>query len=424
MISGVLSTNQKYSLFEYGDKIIVALSGGADSVSLLHVFISIKEKYNLTVYAAHLNHQIRGEEAVRDERFCKILCENYNVELFTESRDIPSVSKQLGISEELCGRNERYAFFEKLSKKLGAKIATAHNASDNAETLIFNLTRGASVSGASGIPPMRGNIIRPLIEQGREQIEEYCRQNNLKFVTDSTNLTDEYTRNKIRRQIIPLLKQLNPSFEAAAMRFTQSASQVKEFLDSSANTAIEQSKIQYGYDANILLKNHEAVLYAALAKICGSPERVHLDVLVQKLKTGGSVSLPNGKTAVCRQGILRITGNDEKNNKDFFLEIPESGEISFNFGETKVYAAISKKAEGLKLVFRTRKSGDLFTYSKRNVTKPLRKMMNEQKIPSELRDKTLLLCKDSTVLWCMGAGFSQQGEELRETVDLKIVIGD
>ena len=144
MVNRVLRTNKKFSLFENGDKIIVALSGGADSVSLLHVLNSLKEQYGLTLYAAHLNHGIRGEEADRDERFCKILCENYNVELFTAHRDIPSLSKSQRISEELCGRNERYAFFKELSKKTGAKIATAHTASDNAETLIFNIKSAAT----------------------------------------------------------------------------------------------------------------------------------------------------------------------------------------------------------------------------------------------------------------------------------------
>ena len=424
MVNRVLRTNKKFSLFENGDKIIVALSGGADSVSLLHVLNSLKEQYGLTLYAAHLNHGIRGEEADRDERFCKILCENYNVELFTAHRDIPSLSKSQRISEELCGRNERYAFFKELSKKTGAKIATAHTASDNAETLIFNITRGASVSGASGIPPKRGNIIRPLIEQTREQIEAYCLENKLSYVTDSTNLSTDYTRNKIRSQIIPLLKTLNPSFESAALRFTQSAAEAKEYLEISAEKAIEESKTDYGYDINILEKNYKAVLHAALAKICGgSAENHHIEAITEKLSTGGSVSLTDGKTAVCTQGILRIVEKTEKSQIDFLLEIPPNGEISFEFGDTNVCAEIDlTKAENINPVFRTRKSGDRFTYPRRNITKPLRKMMNEQKIPSEQRDKTLLLCSQNTVLWCMGVGYSAQGEALQKSAGLKIKI--
>ena len=141
---------------------------------------SIKEQYNLTLHAAHLHHGIRGEEADRDERFCKILCEKYNIPLHVKHADIPTLAKERKISEELCGREERYAFFEELSgKALTRKNATAHTASDNAETLLFHLARGASVMGAAGIPPVRDGIIRPLIACTRADIERYCPENGL-----------------------------------------------------------------------------------------------------------------------------------------------------------------------------------------------------------------------------------------------------
>lgn len=142
MLNRVIATVEKYGLLEKGDSVIVALSGGADSTALLSVFVSLKEKYNLSIYAAHINHNIRGDEAKRDENFCKILCKKFNTELFIKRVDVPTLAKQQKISEELCGRNVRYAFFEELSQKLCAKIATAHTASDNAETLIFNIARG------------------------------------------------------------------------------------------------------------------------------------------------------------------------------------------------------------------------------------------------------------------------------------------
>ena len=150
MINAAEQTIRRCDMLKNGDSVVVALSGGADSVSLLHCLISIKEKYNLTIYAAHLNHMLRGEEAERDESFCKILCKNYNIELFVRRVDIKSLANEQKIGEELCGRQQRYSFFEELSEKLNAKIATAHTASDNAETLLFQLCRGASVTGAAG----------------------------------------------------------------------------------------------------------------------------------------------------------------------------------------------------------------------------------------------------------------------------------
>ena len=409
-----------YSLFEKGSAVIVALSGGADSVALLHSLYSIKEKYDLCLYAAHLNHGVRGEEADRDEQYCKILCEKYNIPFFVRRLNIPALAKSRKISEELCGRQERYAFFEELSAKYSAKTATAHTASDNAETLIFNLSRGTSVAGACGIPPKRGNIIRPLITVTRREIELYCLENNLAYVTDSTNNSDDYTRNQIRHHIIPLLKQLNPQLEDSFTRFTESAAKTSAYISARAKELLDESKTDYGYHAQILLNAAEAVRDAAVSELIGSSaERRHIELCEKILKTGGAVALPGGKTAVCKQGVFRvISKNIEKN----LLEIPLTGEISFEFGDNIVYAFTDNSlSENKSAVFRTARSGDRFTYFRRNITKPLRKMFNEQKIPSEQRQNLLLLCDGSTVLWCEAVGFSKQGEDLR-TQGLKITL--
>ena len=200
-------------LLENGDTVIVALSGGADSVTLLHILNSIKELYNLTLRAAHLNHGIRGEEADRDEDFVRKLCESMGVPLDVRREDIPAIAKESGKSEELCGREVRYAFFDALCEQYGAKIATAHNRDDHAETVLWNLVRGAGLSGLCGIPVRRGGIIRPLLGCSRAQIEAYCAENQLAYVTDSTNLTAAYTRNRIRLEVMPILRQLNENAE-------------------------------------------------------------------------------------------------------------------------------------------------------------------------------------------------------------------
>ena len=230
MNNQLIRTVEKYKMLEIGDKVIVALSGGADSVALLNALNLIKEKYSLTVFAAHINHGLRGAEADRDENFCKILCKSYNIQLFVKKSDVKALAKQQKISEELCGRNVRYDFFEELAKKFNAKIATAHTASDNAETLIYNITRGSGINGAGGIAPVRDNIIRPLIEVTRSQIEEYCKTHGLSYVTDSTNLTDDYTRNRLRHLVITELKNINPQFELAALHFSQSARETFQYI--------------------------------------------------------------------------------------------------------------------------------------------------------------------------------------------------
>ena len=425
MLNRVTATVEKYGLLEKGDSVIVALSGGADSTALLSVLTSLKEKYNLSVYAAHINHNIRGEEAKRDENFCKILCKKFNTELFVKSVDVPTLAKQQKISEELCGRNVRYAFFEELSQKLGAKVATAHTASDNAETLIFNIARGTSVAGLSAIPPKRGNIIRPLIEFSREDIESYCETQRLEYVTDSTNLADDYTRNYIRHNIMPCLKKLNPSFERTALGLSESARESADFIKKCSENALNDCKCDFGYDCKKLLKLDKAVLKEILFILLKNnnyssyPERKTILLLCEIIKNGGSVELSKQCTAVSKQGILRFVCSE---NSADFKEIPLKNNMTFSYdGKTYTVSKIADKSTNRNnlvaakwlnenAVFRTRRAGDRFTYPDRTVTKPLRKVFNEQKIPSEIRDRLLLLAVSDTVLWCERLGVSLQGK--------------
>ena len=423
MIDVVEQTVGRYNMLQKGDSVIVALSGGADSAALLHILVSLKEKYNLKLYAAHLNHQLRGDEAVRDENFCKILCENYNVPLSVRHADIGSLAKQRGCSEELCGREERYRFFEELSERLSAKVATAHTASDNAETLLFHLARGSALQGAAGIPPVRGVYIRPLIECTRAQIERYCADNALDFVTDSTNLADDYTRNKIRHHLVPLMRELNPRFDEAAARFCESAGQAASYLDEQARQLLKSAETDFGWSAQALYQAHPAVRSAALeiiAKSAGaSAETRHLRLLEQVLRDGGAVEFGNFR-AVCKQGVLRLSSKNEQENN---LEIPFEEDISFPYRDKLITARANNSNSELKsCVFRCRRGGERFSFAKRGLTKPLRKALNEQKIPSELRDNLLLLCRKDEVLWCEALGFSALGQELRQTAGLLIEI--
>ena len=163
---GVLTEVRRFiedkQLLQNGDSVLVALSGGADSVALLHALNSLIEEWNITLFAAHFHHGIRGEEADRDERFCKALCERYGIPFFCEKADVPSIALGSGESVELCGRRLRYRFLDRIARDIGgAKIATAHHSDDNAETVLWNLTRGSGLAGLAGIPVKRDNIIHP-----------------------------------------------------------------------------------------------------------------------------------------------------------------------------------------------------------------------------------------------------------------------
>ena len=432
-------TIEKFDLLKSGDSVIVALSGGADSVTLLDILNSLKEKYNLDLYAAHLNHNLRGEEAKRDENFCKILCENYNIPLYIKNVDIKKLSAELKISEELCGRNERYAFFEELSAKHNnAKIATAHTASDNAETLLYNIARGTSVAGLSAIPPKRGKIIRPLIELTRVQIEQYCKDNNLEYVTDSSNLSDDYTRNKIRHNAVPVLKEVNSAFEQSAMRLSESAREMADFVRHCAESALAECKTDYGYSCEKLSDLNIAVLKMAIVKLCKqtadiTPEYRHIELILGMLNNSGSVCVGDNCIAVVKQGVFRIIKETESAE---FIEIPFSRNVQFihngkeysvsntEISDKEICNAINPEIISENTVFRTRRSGDKFTYPKRKITKPLRKVLNEMKVPSEIRDNLIVLANDSTILWCEGIGVSLEGSAYNSDKALKILINN
>lgn len=214
LLDTVRKTIQTHNLIEKGDKIVCAVSGGADSVCLLHALLNLRSEYSISVYVANVNHLIRGEESDNDSDFVKRVCKAANVELFYREYDVPKLSKELKIGTEECGRKVRYEFFEEISKELGgAKIATAHNLNDNAETVLFRLIRGSSAEGLCGISYKRENIIRPLLDAARPDIEKYLRENNITWVNDSSNFTPDYSRNKLRLNVFPYLKEIFPDAE-------------------------------------------------------------------------------------------------------------------------------------------------------------------------------------------------------------------
>ena len=433
MNNQLIRTVEKYNMLKNGDSVIVALSGGADSVALLDILNSIKEKYNLTLYAVHINHGLRGAESQRDENFCKSLCNKYGIRLFVRQENIAELAEKYKISEELCGRNVRYSVFEELSEQLSAKVATAHTASDNAETLLFNITRGASIGGVCAIPPVRKYIIRPLIECTRAQIEQYCSKKNLDFVTDSTNLTDDYTRNKIRHNVIPALKEINPAFENSALRLSENAREISDYIFSMTDKAISESKCDFGYDCKALISNHNAIIKNAVAVLCKrcadfTAEQRHIDLIIDIMKNGGAVHLTEKCSAVSKQGIFRFVISKEENRLEE-IKLCENTEFEYC---GKTYRVIKDNSDienknslnadclNKNAVFRTRQSKDMFTYPKRKVTKPLRKVMNELKIPSEQRDKSVVLAVDNIILWCEGVGVSAQGTAYNSEYALKI----
>ena len=324
MIPGVESFLEQYHMIEQSDVVVAGVSGGADSVCLLLHLLELKEKLSFTLAAVHVQHGIRGEESLQDAAFVEELCRRYQVQLFRYDYDVPEYAKQHGYSEEEAGRNLRYESFHKALEELGApegKIAVAHNRNDLAETMLWNMIRGSGMRGMAGIPPVREGIIRPLLHTARVEIENYLKEKGESYCTDATNASLDYTRNRIRNQVLPVLEELNAGVYAHMEQLGDDIRKTQEYL----SAVIEEKKAQYVERdfrktqafliAEELLKEPE-ILYTSIIKECicetaaSSKDitRTHVE-LVQKLfamQTGRSVNLPYQVVAERTYGGVRL----------------------------------------------------------------------------------------------------------------------
>lgn len=419
------------NLLKTGDKVVVALSGGADSVALLHILISFKEEYDLTIQAAHFHHGIRGAEADRDADFVKALCRQWDVELHFEQADVPALAAESGESVELVARELRYRFFKKAAGD--AKIATAHHGDDNAETVLWNLTRGAGIGGLCGIPVQRGNIIRPLLCSTRARIEAYCRDNHLEYVNDSTNLSDDYTRNRLRHHVTPVLRELNPYLSETIGRTSALLRETDDYLNHISDIELNKAKTPHGYACEPLLRLDPIVLKYAVKNVlenAAAPvDFQHIALIIEAMRCGSAVELGQGFTAVCAQGTLRVIHDNDADQRSI-QPVVFSEYIKTHGKRITLRGGIATDSDGnvirinnlllnnaipcdiitSDIVFRTRRAGDTFTDARRGVTKTLKKLMNELKIPREERDRIPVAANGSVILWMSGYGTSAQAK--------------
>ena len=254
-----LSTIKKYNLIEKGDKIVLGLSGGPDSVCLLHILSRLKEVLEIEVYAAHLNHQIRGMEAQKDALYVSQLCESLGITFFVKSINVPQYCKENKLSLEEGARKLRYEMFFEIKEKLNAnKIAIAHNMNDQAETVLMRMMRGTGLQGLKGIDYIRdGVIIRPILEIERGEIEAYCEKYELNPRIDATNLESIYTRNKIRLELIPYMKEnFNSNITESIVRMSNSLRSDNDFIEEEAFKKFKEVAFINGYNLEIKLDKY------------------------------------------------------------------------------------------------------------------------------------------------------------------------
>ena len=419
MLEKVKKTINEYNMINEGETVLCCLSGGADSVTLV---LCLKE-LGVNIRVCHVNHNLRGEESDRDEQFCRELCEKLGVPLDVLSADVKGYCEKNSCSVEEGARRIRYDYFDSLPAD---KIATAHTLSDSLETALFNLARGSGAKGLCGIPPVRGRIIRPLIACTREEVESFLAAMKQPFVTDSSNFSDDYSRNSIRHSVVPVLKKLNPAAEQAFYRLSRSLGEDNAYLEEQAETLLEAARRKDGLDRKLLLAADDVILKRVMIKLLKDSalryDEARISELCALVRKGGRVCLSGNVFAISSGGLFRITELDSPD--EAFCCISGSG--SFTVGEQTVSVEIIKKSQlenkvhnlftyialdydkiKGELAVRTRQAGDSIRLSGRGCTKSLKKLFNES-VPLEKRGKTLLLCDSDGVVAVAGIGCAER----------------
>ncbi len=428
MINQVLTAINDYDMFKNSTTVTVALSGGADSVALLYCLLELKDRFSLNINAAHLNHHLRGEESDRDEMFVKALCEKLGVPLTVGHADISPLAKNTGKSIELAAREERYSFLTAASSGV---IATAHTASDSLETMLFNITRGTGIKGLGGIPPKRDNFIRPLIYCTREQVEQYCNDKNAEFVTDSTNLTDDYTRNKIRHNAVSVLKQINPSVEINATRTAKMLREDEQFLNKTAQVCLDACRQSDGINVKLLLNNDKVIVRRVLKKFYesmfdGTLEYRSVEQLLGVCNGSiKSVTLPLKVTAEIKNEVLILSSGEINRPKLYKSQVRVVKKEKVNnlllinvFDYDKICGSIT---------VRKRQEGDKIRLQNRGVTKTLKKLFCEKKVSLDDRNSLPVIADQNGVIWVYGFGADERVKvdaSTQNIAEVLVEIGD
>ena len=387
MLNKLREFSRQQKLIRPGDSIVCAVSGGADSMALLWALYLLKEEWDLDISAAHFNHHLRGEESDRDEAFVREFCDGYGIPLHVGSGQIVPGKKGL----EAAARDARYAFL----RSLPGKIATAHTADDNAETLLMHLVRGTGLKGLGGIMPQNGNVIRPMLSITRQEIEDFLAEYAVEYITDSSNNGDDFLRNRLRHHVMPLLKEENP-------RLSQNLSAMALRLRQDEAALAQQAAFEGAPQVEILRNMAPAVRARALEKFLKDsgvkePEAVHIrqaEALVFSDNPSARANFPGGLIIGRKYDILAVVSGD-------------TGRIPY-----EIHAEPAMCIENTPHVFtvvpvgniyiRSRQSGDAIRLP--GGTKTLKKLFIDRKIPAAQRASVPVICDDLGILAVGGIG--------------------
>ncbi|NFG58367.1 tRNA lysidine(34) synthetase TilS [Clostridium botulinum] len=443
----VLSYIVDNNLIKSGDKILVALSGGPDSLCLLNILKELREELDIEIGAAHLNHLLRGEDAFKDEEFVISTCKEMNIPYYVKRVDINKYSKEHKLSSELAGRNVRYGFFDEILKKDGFnKIATAHNANDQAETIIFRLMRGTGLEGLGGIKVCREDkIIRPILCLTRKEVEKYIKEKNLNPRIDKTNFEKIYNRNKIRLDIIPYIQNnFNEDIVKTLNRMSLLIQKDNAFIERLCIKAYNEyckknTDSKFYIIKKELFKEDQAIVTRIIRTALIEYSKSHYDfemkhiydiLELSKKETGKGINLPKNIYVENIYGDIKISSKMKEDIKvdktEFLLNKKSIGEdrIQFNNYEFEISVLKNKSTNLIDLkenklvkyfdldkineniLFRTRKNGDKITPLGMKGQKKLKDIFINMKVPKEERDLIPVICFDNDIAWILGLQIS------------------
>ncbi len=442
LLSKVKETISRYRMLYGGERVLVGLSGGPDSVCLLHLLTELRGPLKLTLSAMYVDHSLRPEDVKREMDFCRDLCKQWGVEFFTASVPTKDFARTNKLSIQEAARHLRYKVLQDRAGLWEAdRLATGHTADDQAETVLLRLLRGAGMRGLSGIPPVRDNIIRPLIQVKRAEIEEYLAQKGIEFITDPSNLKMDYLRNRVRREIIPLLSRYNPNLVETLARTADIMREEDAFIESFVNKAMMRL-ISRKTDERVELflsplENMEIVIlrrvlrriinetmgfglsYEHIESIIDLIRQERVERLkIQQSSTGSRLSLPRGVRVIKGYSTLIITRERPKHLGEYQLQVPgetllkEAGIVLISsiydateikdLGDGKNEAVFDLDTLSLPLTIRARRKGDYFYPLGLKGRKKLQDFFVDEKVPREERDTVPLLLSDDQIVWVVG----------------------
>ncbi len=446
MIDKVIKTIFEFKLIIKKDSILVALSGGPDSVALLYLLCRIKKRFNLNLEAVHINHQIRPQASKKEESFCRELCHELNIPLHIETINIPKLAKEQKKGIEETARDFRYETFERIASESGLnKICLGHHQGDQAETVLFRILRGTGITGLKGIPIQRGQIIRPLLNLSREEILSFLNENGIKYCIDQSNFNNDYKRNFIRNRLLKdIRKNLNPSVNSALVNLAETAVEEDKFLEKISAKMIRKSvsitaggKIQLDLNSfnSYDLWLRRRVIRHCLTKVSNDnlmPDKTVVNRLVEfAINKGKEISVPGRIQVVVLKEFLIISNRDKliyhedfRPGKQVKLITPALNfKISANRSKSlpdfkkisKMTVYIDREKLDLPLIIRNIEIGDKCMFLGMKGRKKIGDYLTDKKIARVMRDEIPVVCDQKGIIWLVGQEISERVKITKST---------